>query len=120
MIFRRCALAAMLLIALSQAALADACIIIADVTKRIAEEIPGVRISIVEGPIADRITTGISSATGEDVPSGGTYVLADLPVEPLTYIVRIAGGCATHHGRFPRQLVRIWMEGQVAENQEHD
>jgi hypothetical protein len=120
MIFRRCALAAALMIALPQIALADICIMVPDITKRIAEEIPGARISIAEGPTADRITTGISSAIGEEVPPGGIYVLADLQVEPLTYIVRFVAGCATHHGRFPRQLVHIWIEGQIAEAREHD
>lgn len=95
---------------------ASACVSAADVIGRIEGEIPGASPALVEGPIADRITAGISSATGDVVPAGGSYVLVDLPDGTLTYVVRIASGCATHHGRFPRQLVRIWMEGLAAEN----
>ena len=88
--------------------------------RRIEGEIPGANPAIIEGPVADRITAGISSATGDMVPAGGSYVLVDLPDGALSYVVRIASGCATHHGRFPRQLVRIWIEGLAAENQLHD
>jgi hypothetical protein len=121
MIFRCCAFAAAaLLIALSGTASADLCVTAADVTARIEEEIPGASIAWAEGPVAYRIGIGMSSVTGDVLAPGGSYVRADLPAGALTYIVRIASGCATHHGRFPRQLVRTWIAGQAAENQGHE
>lgn len=99
---------------------ASACVTVTDVVDRIEGEVPGTTPAVVEGPVADRITAGISSVTGNVVPRGGSYVLADLPDGASTYVVRIASGCATHHGRFSRQLVRTWIEGLAAKNHDHD
>ena len=109
-----------LLLAFLMVAPAGACVTTTDVISRIRGEIPDANPVVIEGSIADRITAGISSVIGHVVPVGGSYVLVDLPAAALSYVVRIASGCATHHGRFPRQLVRIWMEGVAAENQGHD
>lgn len=121
MTFRRCPLfTSTLLFAFLMIAPAGACVTATDVVRRIEGDFPGANLAVIEEPIADRIAAGISSVTGNAVPSGGSYVLVDLPDGALTYIVRIASGCATHHGRFPQQLVRTWIEGLAAENRDHD
>lgn len=121
MTYRCCTVAAAaLLSAFLSAAPAGACVTVTDVVESIESEIVGVDIKLAEGPMAKRVAAGISSVTGAAVPEGGSFVLADPPDGALTYVVRIASGCATHHGRFPRQLVRAWIEGQTAENPGHD
>lgn len=117
MILRHCTIAALALLMAS--CIADpviACTTTVDVVARISDEMPDTGIAIVEGIAAERITAGISSVTRSDVPAGGSFVVAEGADMALTYVVRIASGCATHHGRFPRQLVRIWIAGQAAEN----
>lgn len=108
-----------LLLAFSMVAPAAACVTAADVVVRLEGEFRGADPVLIEGSVADRITVGISSVTGNVLEPHGSYVLVDLPDGALTYVVRIASGCATHHGRFPRQLVRTWIEGVAAENQVH-
>jgi len=64
--------------------------------------------------LASRLRSGISALVGQQVPAGGQYLLAHVPGTLTSYVVRFQGGCATHHGRFPRELVRAWLDGSPA------
>jgi len=75
---------------------------------------PDVEVQLIDGPAAARIDAGIARLIGQKVPEGGTYLLARLPRAPLAYVVRVANGCATHHGQFPERLVRAWVLGSPA------
>jgi hypothetical protein len=93
---------------------AKACTTAESVATQIRQESPGAEIRLVDDPLASRLRTGISELVGQQVPLGGQYLLADMPGGPTTYVVRFEQGCATHHGRFPHELVRAWLEGSPA------
>ncbi len=94
---------------------AAACATKEDLTQRLALELPSAAVTVAEGAAAEKIAIGIAQRTGAAVPTGGDYVLIDLPDGRLTYIVRFAEGCATHHGSFATDLVRGWLAGRSAE-----
>lgn len=94
---------------------AVACATKEDLTQRLATELPAAGVTLAEGAAAVRIAIGIAQRTGAAVPAGGDYLLVDLPDGRLTYVVRFAAGCATHHGSFATELVRSWLAGRSAE-----
>lgn len=114
MTLRTCAFAVCALLTAFPTGAATACATAADIAARIERVNPDASVALVEGPAAARITAGIASVTGDEPAPGGDYLLAAAPGAALTYVVRIEGGCATHHGRFPSRLVEIWMNGQAA------
>jgi len=93
---------------------AKACATTESVAMQIRQESPGAEIRLVDGVQASRLQIGISALIGQRVPSGGQYLLVHVPGALTSYIVRFEGGCATHHGRFPDELVRAWLEGSPA------
>lgn len=93
---------------------AAACATIQSVAAEIQQESPEVTIRIFGDRMAGKLRAGISILVGQDVPLGGEYLLADFPGAKTSYIVRFEGGCATHHGRFPNELVQAWLEGSPA------
>lgn len=93
---------------------ATACATAESVSAQIRRQSASVEIRIVGDPLASRLRAGISVLIGQQVPTGGEYLLAHVPGTPTSYVVRFEGGCATHHGRFPRELVRVWLEGSPA------
>lgn len=84
------------------------------IATQIRQESPSLEPWFVGDPPASRLRMGISALVGQQVPSGGRYLLAHVPGTVTSYVVRFEGGCATHHGRFPRELVRAWLEGSAA------
>ena len=96
---------------------AAACATMEDLTQRLATELPDAGVTLAEGEAADKVAIGIAQRTGAAVPAGGDYLLIDLPNGQLTYVVRFAGGCATHHGSFATELVRGWLAGRSAEGE---
>jgi hypothetical protein len=93
---------------------ATACVTVEDVSALVRRQSASVEIRIVGDPLASRLQAGISALVGQQFPAGGQYLLAQVPGTLTSYVVRFEGGCATHHGRFPRELVRIWLEGSPA------
>jgi hypothetical protein len=81
---------------------AETCATVDSVAEQIRDGTPDAEVAVVTGAPAARLDSGISRLTGSAVPVGGSY------------LVRFAHGCATHHGRFPDRLVRIWIEGSPA------
>lgn len=104
------------LAALATPAAAD-CATKADLAQRLAIELPDAGVSLAEGDAADKVAIGIAQRTGAAVPAGGEYLLIDLPNGQLTYVIRFAGGCATHRGSFATELVRGWLAGRSAEGE---
>jgi hypothetical protein len=102
------------LLALRVSVEAEACITAESIAMQIRQESPAAEIRLVGDPLASRLRTGISDLVGQRVPSGGQYLLAHLPGARTSYVVRLENGCATHHGRFPHELVRAWLEGNPA------
>lgn len=94
---------------------AEACTTTEMIATQIRQENPSVEIRLVDDPLATRLQIGISALVGQQVPSGGQYLLAHLPGALTSYVVRFEGGCATHHGRFSHELVRAWLEGSSAQ-----
>jgi hypothetical protein len=84
------------------------------VTEEIRREVPDAELRLMTGPAAERLRIGISTLIGQDVPDGGSYLIARAPTSLTAYVVRFADGCATHHGRFPDRLVRAWLDGSPA------
>jgi hypothetical protein len=84
------------------------------VSAQIRRRSASVEIHIIGDALASQLRAGISALVGQQVPAGGQYLLADVPGTLTSYVVRFEGGCATHHGRFPRELVRAWLEGSSA------
>lgn len=93
---------------------ATACATVESVSVQIHRQIASVEIRIVGDLLADRLRAGISALVGRQIPSGGQYLLAHVPGALTSYVVRFEGGCATHHGRFPHELVHIWLGGSPA------
>ena len=93
---------------------ASACTTIESVATQIRQESPDAEIRLVDGPLANRLQMGISVLAGQEVPSGGRYLLAHAPGALAIYVVRFEGTCATHHGRFSHELVRAWLNGSPA------
>jgi hypothetical protein len=93
---------------------ATACATAESVSAQIRRQSAGVEIHIVADPLASQLRAGISALVGQQVPAGGQYLLAHVPGTLTSYVVRFEGGCATHHGRFPRELVRAWLDGSPA------
>jgi hypothetical protein len=93
---------------------AAACTTAELIATQIRQESPSVEIRLVGDPVASRLGIGISALVGQLVPSGGQYLLAHVPGSLTSYVVRFEAGCATHHGRFSRELVRAWLEGSPA------
>lgn len=93
---------------------ASACATAEEVARRLSETWPGSRIEYVEGAVAAAVRDGIAQITGSAIPAGGVFALVDVPGSELTYVIRFADGCATHHGRFPRWLARGWIAGLAA------
>jgi hypothetical protein len=91
-----------------------ACTTSETIATQIRQESPDVEIRLVGDPLASRLQAGISALVGEQVPSGGQYLVAHAAGSLTSYIVRFEGGCATHHGRFTHELVRAWLEGSPA------
>lgn len=110
------AMLCILFLAVLAAPAAAACATKEDLAQRLAREIPAAGLAIAEGEAAGRIAVGIARHTGAAVPAGGDYVLIDLPDGQLTFVVRFAAGCATHHGSFATELVRSWLAGLSAED----
>ena len=98
-------------LALTAGASAQSCATMDDLTEQIRQGIPNAEITRITGEAAARVRAGISSLVGQQVPEGGTYLIAAGPGALTDYIVRFVGGCATHHGRFPDRLVRAWLDG---------
>jgi hypothetical protein len=112
----RAALAAALLwliFAPAQPADAQACATGEAVAALLRENMPDAAIQMVSDGRAERLRAGISDLTGEDVPEGGSYLVAQLP-DGTSHVVRFVDGCATHHGRFPTRLLRSWLDGSPA------
>ena len=93
---------------------ATACATAESVSAQIRRQDTSVEMRIVGDPLASRLRAGISALVGQQVPPGGQYLLAHVPGTSTSYVVRFEGGCATHHGRFPRELVRVWLDGSPA------
>lgn len=93
---------------------ATACPTTERVSALIRRQSASAEIRIVSDPLASRLRAGISALVGQQVPVGGQYLLAHVPGTRTSYVVRFERGCATHHGRFPSELVRIWLEGSPA------
>jgi hypothetical protein len=93
---------------------ATACATAESVSAHIRRQSASAEIRIVGDPLASGIRAGISALVGQQVPTGGQYLVAHVPGTSTSYVVRFAGGCATHHGRFPRELLRAWLEGSPA------
>jgi predicted small lipoprotein YifL len=100
--------------ALPPAASAQDCATTDRVIERIRHETPDVDLRSIDGPLAARLRAGIADLIGQNVPEGGSYLIARQPDALTDYIVRFANGCATHHGRFPDRLVQAWLEGSPA------
>lgn len=94
------------------AADATACATAESASEQIRGQSASAEIRIVDDPLADRLRAGISALVGQPVPAGGRYLVAQVPGALTSYVVRFEGGCATHHGRFHRELVRTWLEGR--------
>lgn len=105
--------AALLVSAIGFAALA--CTTTEDVVRGLAELWPGSKVERVDGAEAEAVRDGVAQVTGGALAPGGIFALVDVPDTELTYVVRFVDGCATHHGRFPRSLVRGWIAGLAAE-----
>ena len=115
--YLRVALAALFCCALPgwlPSAFAQSCATIEHVATQVRSEAPGIEIRVIFGPRAARLRTGISTLIGQQVPDGDSYLIARLPGAPTSYVVRFADGCATHHGRFPDELLRAWIDGVAA------
>jgi hypothetical protein len=97
-----------------QTASAQDCATIESITAQIRSEAPDIEIRVVSGPLAVRLRAGIANLIGQDVPEGGSYLIAHAPTVLTSYVVRFADGCATHHGRFPDRLLRAWLDGSPA------
>lgn len=114
----RAALRGLLILALWSAIYAPAgattCATAESISAQLRWQSASVEIRIVGDPMASRLRAGISALVGQHAPIGGQYLLAHVPGTSTSYVVRFDGGCATHHGRFPRELVRIWLEGSPA------
>lgn len=93
---------------------ATACATVESISTQIRQESADVEIQIVGDALASRLRAGISSLIGQQVPDGGRYLVAHAPGTLTSYVVRLEGGCATHHGRFPQELVRLWLDGSPA------
>lgn len=93
---------------------ATACATAESVSAQIRRQSASVEMHIVGDLLAGQIRAGISALVGQQVPAGGQYLLAHVPGTLTSYVVRFEGGCATHHGRFPRELVRAWLGGSPA------
>lgn len=90
---------------------AAACTTTESLVGQIRQASPDVDIRHVKEPSATRVRAGISALIGQQVPMGGQYLIAHALGSSTSYVVRFEGGCATHHGRFPHDLVRTWLEG---------
>ena len=90
---------------------AGACATAENVSAQIRRQSASAEIRIIDDSLVSRLRAGISALVEQQVPAGGQYLLAHVPGTLTSYVVRFEGGCATHHGRFPRDLVRIWLEG---------
>src|SRR6266540_3271192 len=66
------------------------------ITEQIRRGVPDAEIRLVDGPTAERLRAGISGLIGQDVPEGGSYLIARSPSSLTVYVVRFADGCATH------------------------
>lgn len=97
-----------------QSAGAQDCATIERVTDEVRRGMPEAEIRLVSGPAAARLDAGIAALVREPVPAGGSYLIARPPEALVSYVVRFVGGCATHHGRFPEQLLRRWLDGSPA------
>jgi hypothetical protein len=93
---------------------ATGCATAESVSAQIRQQGANAEIRIVGDALASRLRAGISALVGQSVPAGGQYLLAHVPGALTSYVVRFERGCATHHGRFPSELVRIWLEGSPA------
>lgn len=93
---------------------ASDCATVESVSVLIQRQSGDVEIRIVSDLAADRIRAGISALAGQQVWPGGQYLLAHVPGASTTYVVRFENSCATHHGRFPHELVRTWIDGSPA------
>ena len=93
---------------------AATCVTVDGVSAQMRRQSASAEIRIVDDPLASQLRAGISALVGQQVPAGGQYLLAHVPGTMTSYVVRFEGGCATHHGRFPHELVRIWLEGNPA------
>lgn len=116
----RAATLCVLLFAIPIAFPAKACVTKAELAQRVATADPAAHMAIVQGEAAQKIAIGIAQLTGAAVPAGGDYVLVDLVESELTYVVRFAEGCATHHGRFPTILVQSWITGLAVKDKRDD
>lgn len=104
------------ILAMAAGAPALACATKEDLLAQLALDLPGAAPAVVSGAAAERIALGIAALVGDSVPAGGNFALVDLPRARLTYVVRFAGGCATHHGRFPTALVQSWLGNAARED----
>lgn len=93
---------------------ATACATAESVSAQVRQQSASVEIYIVDDPLASQLRAGISALIGQQVPAGGQYLLAHVPGTLTSYVVRFERGCATHQGRFPLELVRVWLEGSPA------
>jgi len=93
---------------------AQECVTADYVITRVRHDAPAAQISSVSGEQAARLSAGISHLIGQDVPEGGSYLIAHEPAALTSYVVRFVDGCATHHGWFPERLVRTWLDGSPA------
>ena len=107
-------LTAVVPVAICRPSVADACASAEMVGSQIVQESPAAEVRLVGDPLASRLRIGISTLVGQHVPLGGQYLVPHSPVSLTTYVVRFERGCATHHGRFPHELVRTWLEGSPA------
>lgn len=93
---------------------ATACATVESVSAQIRRQSASVEIHLVGDPLASQLRAGISALVGQQVPAGGQYLIAQVHGALTSYVVRFEGGCATHHGRFPPELVRVWLDGSPA------
>jgi hypothetical protein len=112
------ALAALLLLSFApsfqNSVTAQECATTEGVSAQLRREWPDVELRVVDGLLAARLRAGIAGLIRQNVPEGGSYLIAHPPATLTDYVVRFAEGCATHHGRFPDRLVRAWLDGSPA------
>ncbi|MGH6893520.1 MAG: hypothetical protein ACREEP_14815 [Dongiaceae bacterium] len=93
---------------------AQDCVTPESIAAEVRRDSPEAEVRPISGAQAARVSAGISHLIGQEVPEGGSYLVAHAPAALLTYVVRFVDGCATHHGRFPDRLVRLWLDGSPA------
>ncbi len=93
-------------------AIAAACVPPAEIVRQVLITDPEARIARVTGEKASRMGAAITQATGLTMTGEAHYLVIASPSRPYVIVARFQNGCVTHHGRFPAELIRRWLEGQ--------